>query len=135
MARPLQPGDPLPGLVLQEGRPALRDFVGSYLIVVLGQAEAVATAMRGVDIADRPAGSLAWLGIVPEAPTLAEGLPICRDAGLATCRRMGALDASGRVQAMVVLADPAACVVTALAGADLPALLRDVLALAWSCAR
>lgn len=135
MAWPLQPGDPLPGLLLQAGAPALRDFGGSYLLLILGAADSVVAAMGGVDVADRPADSLAWLGIVPEGSDLPLGLPIHRDAELATFRRLGALDASGRVETMVVLADPAACVVTAQSGADLTTLLREVLALAWSCVR
>jgi len=122
MPWPLQPGDPVPPLLLAEcaGSP---DFAGRYAIVALGPDEALFAALRGVDRAGLAAQALPILGIVAQATIsaaeLPEGVRVCVDVDGASARRLGA--PAG--QAMVVLCDPRGVVVCALAEADLAQML------------
>lgn len=118
MALLLQPGDPVPPLLLARPDavdPFLADFAGGYLVLAAGPA---VSAARVLEAAQAVAGPrLKTLGVSGDEAT---GLQA--DCEGATARRLGLQPGDGDAAVVVVLVDPAARVVAAWAGADAVAL-------------
>ena len=133
----LQPGDPLPDLILTSGRRVVADYAGRYLLVLVAEP---GTAVEALDASPpdglRP-GTLSCIAVFA-APTAGAdvglvaarwpGLEIAEDVAGETARRLGAVVGSNPPVPLAVLVEPGGRVARSATAASLAVAARLALA-------
>ncbi len=134
--RHLQPGDPLPDLILVTGRRKAADYAGRYLLILVGGADVLVDALAAIGGAAGRTTAVTLVAVASDGPWPAAADESGAEAGVErvvdvdgqTARRLGAVVGEEEALPLAVLVEPGGRVAVSITAESLVEAARQALA-------